>query len=331
MIDRAFAEPARDDGSFTSADLGEILDWYARHSGIEMSPASPQNQPSPSVRVHCRQVGKHYAARTQVTEDLTVITARTDAYVLAVVQTGAVNVDEAARHWRLNPAVAGLYRPSPTPRRNTVRAYTDMTYLQFGRHELERQLEDLIEDYLPGPINFSPQLPIHGESVWLHLFRALTQVFDQPDSAVHLPLVHEPLREALIHALLHVSDHPYRAAMRRAQATARPRHIRVVIDAIHAEPETAYTVASLARIAGVSVRSLQQGFRRHVGMSPMTYLRRVRLTHTHDDLRRGETTIAETAHRWGFTHLGRFAAAYASVYGEPPSGTRSTRQRQRLP
>ena len=70
---------------------------------------------------------------------------------------------------------------------------------------------------------------------------------------------------------------------------------------------------------------LQQGFRDHIGMSPTAYLRRVRLARAHDQLHRGEGTVAEVAYRWGFTHLGRFATAYASIYGVTPSTTRSTR------
>ena len=31
--------------------------------------------------------------------------------------------------------------------------------------------------------------------------------------------------------------------------------------------------------------------------------------------------VAEVAFRWGFTHLGRFAARYAELYGETPSQT----------
>ncbi|GAB2858103.1 hypothetical protein GCM10027176_70730 [Actinoallomurus bryophytorum] len=32
-------------------------------------------------------------------------------------------------------------------------------------------------------------------------------------------------------------------------------------------------------------------------------------------------TVASTAHRWGFTHLGRFAAEYQTAYDELPSTT----------
>jgi transcriptional regulator GlxA family with amidase domain len=56
----------------------------------------------------------------------------------------------------------------------------------------------------------------------------------------------------------------------------------------------------------------------------MAYLRQIRLTRAHEELRQarpGRTTVALVAHRWGFSHLGRFAAAYRERYGVAPSGT----------
>ena len=97
-----------------------------------------------------------------------------------------------------------------------------------------------------------------------------------------------------------------------------------MVDAIHDEPERPFTVGDLAAIAGMSVRSLQEGFRRHVGCAPMTYLQQQRLLRAHDSLRRSDplrVTVAAVAHRWGFAHLGRFASAYRSRFGVPPSET----------
>jgi len=54
----------------------------------------------------------------------------------------------------------------------------------------------------------------------------------------------------------------------------------------------------------------------------MAYLRHVRLARAHHDLRHGDVhTVAEAAHRWGFTHLGRFAVLYQARYGAAPSET----------
>jgi transcriptional regulator GlxA family with amidase domain len=56
-------------------------------------------------------------------------------------------------------------------------------------------------------------------------------------------------------------------------------------------------------------------------------LREIRLARVRDALRAADPhrdTVAEAAHRCGFGHLGRFAAAYRAKYGEPPSTTLRT-------
>ncbi|WP_189079483.1 AraC family transcriptional regulator [Mangrovihabitans endophyticus] len=104
----------------------------------------------------------------------------------------------------------------------------------------------------------------------------------------------------------------------------RPRPVKRTMDAMHAAPAHPFTAAELAGIAGVGVRVLQESFRRHVGMPPLAYLRRLRLDGVHGELTRSEpwqASVSEVACRWGFTHLGRFAGAYRERYGVSPSHT----------
>ncbi|WP_308405175.1 helix-turn-helix transcriptional regulator [Streptomyces sp. B93] len=85
------------------------------------------------------------------------------------------------------------------------------------------------------------------------------------------------------------------------------------------------TVAEIAAAAHVTVRALQYAFRRHLGTTPLAYLRRTRLAHAHRDLQAadplGGATVADIAARWGFAHPGRFAALYRDAYGTSPSHT----------
>jgi choline dehydrogenase-like flavoprotein len=65
----------------------------------------------------------------------------------------------------------------------------------------------------------------------------------------------------------------------------------------------------------------KEGFRRHLGMSPTAYVRVVRLRRAHRDLRSADPThhtVASIAHRWGFTHLSRFAVAHKTIYRQTP-------------
>ena len=93
------------------------------------------------------------------------------------------------------------------------------------------------------------------------------------------------------------------------------------MDIIEGGPHLPLTISTLARQSHVSVRTLQDGFQRHLGMSPMAYVRMIRLRRAHRDLRSADpahSTVAAVAHRWGFTHLGRFAAAHKTMFGETP-------------
>ena len=96
------------------------------------------------------------------------------------------------------------------------------------------------------------------------------------------------------------------------------------IDTIQAFPQRPWTMTGLAVDAGINVRVLQQCWRRHHDVTPMDYLRDVRLTHAHRDLpdhAPGETTVSATAFNWGFTQPTRFMARYTRRYALPPHQT----------
>lgn len=84
------------------------------------------------------------------------------------------------------------------------------------------------------------------------------------------------------------------------------------------------TMGELAARVHSSVRPLEEGFQRHLNISPMNYLRRTRLHRAHHDLVSAnptDHTVALIAHGWGYRHLGRFSQTYRSQFGELPSET----------
>ncbi|GIF00826.1 hypothetical protein Ari01nite_82900 [Paractinoplanes rishiriensis] len=160
---------------------------------------------------------------------------------------------------------------------------------------------------------------------WTNMVRMLAaDVLGENRGLTQNPLLAEPLQEMLLLGLLLTSDHPYRdrLASPRLASPRRPRAIRQAIDLLHSHPEQPITIAKLADVTGVSERALQAGFQRYAGITPITYLRQVRLDRVHEELRQADpaqTTVAAVAHRWGFTHLGRFAGYYRARHGESPS------------
>ncbi|MDM0112902.1 helix-turn-helix domain-containing protein [Variovorax sp. J22R133] len=106
-------------------------------------------------------------------------------------------------------------------------------------------------------------------------------------------------------------------------AAAR-RHIVVrARDYMRNHADEAITVPDLCVATGASRRALQYAFEDVVNLSPVTYLRVMRLNHVRSELQsRRHDTVGDIAARWGFWHPSRFAAEYKQLFGELPSMTR---------
>lgn len=103
-----------------------------------------------------------------------------------------------------------------------------------------------------------------------------------------------------------------------------PAFIRRVKEYIDAHADQPLSIADLAAHAGVSTSTLFAGFRNFRKTSPIAYLKGVRMKRARDDLRSAPpntATVTDVAMRWGFVHLGRFAADYRRWFGESPLQT----------
>ncbi len=79
----------------------------------------------------------------------------------------------------------------------------------------------------------------------------------------------------------------------------------------------------LAEAAGVGIRALQLGFRRHFGTTISAMLQDIRLARLNARLKaaRPDERVVDIAFDLGFTHLSRMASAYREKFGESPSAT----------
>lgn len=243
-----------------------------------------------------------------------------------------VPLDGCLRTWTghadvcATPTVAAVYRPDGRTRLHGWAGGGRLFGLKVERAALEETLADLTDRPVRTAVALASTLDLASGPgrQWWALARALLALAEDPDGPLGRPIVARPLAQGVVGALLHAVDHPYRDALATRPAPPRPAAVREAVDLIETIPEHPWTVADLARRVGVSTRGLQDGFARHVGVPPTTYLREVRLGRAHADLRAADparTSVAEIAVRWGFTHLGRFAAAYRDRYHRAPSRT----------
>jgi AraC-like DNA-binding protein len=224
------------------------------------------------------------------------------------------------------PRTAALYRPDA---RTRLRGWADggtLFGLKVERAVLEARLAELAGAPVRGVIPVGPSLDLRGAGGrrWWALARALAALAADPDGPLTQPMVVRPLVDSVLVALLYAADHPYRDALARPGPRAGTAAVNRAVDLLEAEPGLPWTVADLARRVGLSTRALQYGFAAQAGLSPMAYLRQVRLQRADADLRAADgadTGVASIASRWGFTNFGRFAAAYRARYGCTPSQT----------
>src|ERR1700704_4059245 len=217
------------------------------------------------------------------------------------------------------PTLASVYRPDAQIAVTRWPAGSRHLAVKFDQVAVARALEALVGRRADFPIAFDAALPLKTSAVqdWVRLLLMVNRQRERPDSLLRHALVWDPLLESLIHGFLLVANHPSRDALDPPAEPARPAAVRDAMDIIETCPQMPLTTATLAMQCHVSVRTLQEGFRRHLGMSPMAYLRTVRLRHAHRDPRSAnptQVTVASIAHRWGFSHLGRFAAAHKAMF-----------------
>lgn len=106
--------------------------------------------------------------------------------------------------------------------------------------------------------------------------------------------------------------------------TLLPQHVKRALVYMRSNVTEKITLPGLAATCSIPERTLLKQFKRFVGLSPLAYLRRLRINLAHGELQKAdcETAISEIAIACGFTHLGRFATEYRRTFNESPSATR---------
>jgi len=100
--------------------------------------------------------------------------------------------------------------------------------------------------------------------------------------------------------------------------------VRRVVEYLHHFASEVPTIAELCKVAKLSERNLQYAFKEYLGITPVRYLRLVRLNGVKRDLLLSHpqnARIVDIALNWGFIELGRFAGEYHQLFQELPSST----------
>jgi predicted dinucleotide-binding enzyme/AraC-like DNA-binding protein len=200
-----------------------------------------------------------------------------------------------------------------------------MQVVMIERHALENELATMLGRTLDRPLRFDPEIDrVTSGAVMQRSLSILTSELAEPDGPLATPWIAVRLGRVVMAALLDSCPHTYSEQLAAPAEAQNPRAIREALAAVDEDPTRFQSVSQIARMAGLSVRALEEGFQRHVGISPMRHLRQTKLARAHAALLAADaehTTATAVSHTWGFLNYGRFAAEYRKVHGQSPHET----------
>jgi AraC-like DNA-binding protein len=215
-------------------------------------------------------------------------------------------------------------------------SYTKMTWsdgceqlmLQISKEKVHSALNVCLGRQTSGDLVFSPFMETGNRrhaSWWRHITSFINEV-SRPESFYHNDDMVVNELNNIIRGLLYSLEHNHSEELNAGRKTVLPKHVRQAADYIQEHAKNNLTIEQLVQITGVSERSLFEGFKRCLHLTPMQYLHKTRLANVRQELLspldHSDRSITEIAMSNGFTHLGRFSALYRGAYGELPSQTR---------
>jgi AraC-like DNA-binding protein len=245
----------------------------------------------------------------------------TTTYHVNVALAGSLVAVAGGAEVLVEPGTAAVHGPRERHELHT-RPGSGVIGLKLSRALVEGELGAMLGRPVTGPIRWEAGFDLRsgpGRS-WRALLEFTLAELEQP-GLMDSPHVRRRQIRALVAGLLTAQPHTYTAALTAPERTLRPRPVHRAVEHVHAHFAEPLTVTDLAAAAGSSVRRLQEAFDAHLGISPMAYLRQVRLDEARRLLAAGGTGVTDAAIACGFGHLGRFAAAYRERFGELPSAT----------
>jgi AraC-like DNA-binding protein len=190
---------------------------------------------------------------------------------------------------------------------------------------------DLLRTFFPGDDGeMRPQLRLLAKGddwqtlVYPEIITAVEQVARQIISCPYRGITKQMYLQGKVIELMALQLAPILSD--QSAITPSPRLKSTTINRIHHAREIWHfrlenppSLVELAKIVGISDRTLRYGFKTLFGTTVFNYLTEKRLERAEQLLRNGGGTVAEIANLLGYSHLGHFAGAFKRKFGITPS------------
>ena len=248
-------------------------------------------------------------------------------YLVQTPVSGGADVVCGKQHIITSPLRSSVLSPT-APSKMVWDADCWQTQVRLDRSLIERSLSEMLERPLSESVEFVLGMDMSAEPghVWWNTVKFVADEIPRLSILPSAEVMLEQLEQLLVNTLLQVQPHNYSEELAERKPPIAPRHVRKAEEFIQSYSQTPITIDDIVAACGASERALYQGFRQFRQVSPMRYLKSVRLQKTHEALKKAgpDVCVTRIASDQGFTQLGRFAVEYRERFGESPSDTLKT-------
>lgn len=326
---------AYDGHGIGSAALGEIGARYTSATGRHLDARATSGEGHAGVQWGGVPWGDLWIHVVSSTHGLQItLEPPPDEYLVVIPEEGTAELAGDQVSTPLIPGASGAILSLPRSVEWRSAGATSTTLLRVSRVALEAHAEQLAEAPLQRPIVFTPRMNIASGYTGC-LARAIQSVLSDTEGgapSVRRPKMIRAVRDTILAWLL-VGQANNNADRFEASPRAEDRAVRCAEDYIDAHLDDLISMPDLARVANVSVRTLQSAFKRHRGVSPLLFLKERRLSRARDLLLAGAAgvRVTDVALQCGFNHLGQFSVDYRRRFGEKPVDTLRKHRSLRAP
>jgi AraC-like DNA-binding protein len=300
----------------------------ARAAAVVGSMLSPhtvrvvRNVDSFRAQVRHRQLGDIHIAHFHYGAEVDILSEPLGCYAINFVLTGAMSARVGRESVQSFPGQAVAFSPFE-PSRLAWTQDLELLCLAVPRVALERRARKLTGHDVRR-LDFSPTVGLEEARLLRSTLAAALRMTSGRDEPVPGALAWE-LRDAVLTAMLLDLRHSELDRILCPPKASSQVITDEVLAVMRSNLAWPISIPEIACRVGVSARTIQEGFRVHLGTTPLACFKRLRLEAVREELERrsaDETTVTNVAvTTGGFFHLGRFSAEYFEEFGEHPSET----------
>jgi AraC-like DNA-binding protein len=256
---------------------------------------------------------------------VTVIAPPLGFYLLQFTLNGECSIQQDKQYVTLPTGSVAIVNPYRSYKKKWLPG-TRQLLLRIDSQDIEHEFRALTGNNEPARIEFdlSPISDVTKIGTLTSYVRMLChELRNEKSHLAHQP-VSARMTSGLVSILLATMRYNKAQIVKRPGCSAAPFFVRRVERYIEEHASDQISLSDLVKVAGVSARTLQTSFSRFRNMSPMSYLRGVRLDLAYNEFARAgrrRIFISDVAYALGLGHLGRFARDYKARFGETPSQT----------